>query len=390
MCMSNLLLNAVLNKNADALQSLFEGGAQLAVIEYKHKNASKMIDGSVWTQVILSNWKEGAEILTRNLPHMNNMDMVLLAVRSGSAEVVRVLWEHLEHSGTLEYTYETQEQILRSVMGGMGQVYNDAFQIKDMKETILTLVNLGVDLSGSLSGNFEFKDFRPEGHSIWTRAFAIRKLNYVEDFWPNWETMLSWPRLNETVFEMLNFTLKDEEVFNDPVFSLNARNILLKFLTIHGQQWLQQVVDEPPPNLFRSLNKDGGKLITHAHTLEGGLPHKTLYIDRGNDIITPTVLEFLCAPLQYKPSAWLRLPLILSQMERKKIWPLWHQLYILDPHQTWLDVLSGNPSKTNGEILKLLKNEAPDLWNACWYTTDQSGLSADQKWKLMGGEVFYE
>lgn len=384
--MSDPLLNAVLNKNATALQSLFDSGAKLATIEYKHKNATKMIDGSVWTQAILSNWKEGAEVLTKNLPHMNNIEMVLLAVRSGSAEVLKVLWEHLENINALEYTHETQDKILRSVIGGMGQIYNDAFQTKDMTQTILTLVNLGVDLSGALPGRFEFKDFRAEGHSIWTRAFSIRKLKYVEDFWPTWETMKHWPRLNEMVFELLNITLKDQEVYNDPMFSNHAKDVLLKFLKLHGNQWIQQVANEPTPNLFRSLNPDGGEIVKQSSFVDE-MSYKTLSINRGSGVLAPSVLEFLCAPLQYMPSAWLRLPLILSPTERVHVWPLWEQLHVLDPNHTWLDVLSSNPSKITTDILTMLKSERPEFWGANWSKPDEAGISSDQKWAMMGGSV---
>lgn len=384
--MSDPLLNAVLNKNAAALQSLFDSGAKLATIEYKHKNATKMIDGSVWTQVILSNWSEGAEVLTKNLPHMNNVEMVLLAVRSGSADVLKVLWEHLESINALEYTYQTQEKILRSVIGGMGQIYNDAFQTKDMTQTILTLVDLGVDLSGALPGRFEFKDFRPEGHSIWTRAFSIRKLKYVEDFWPTWETMEHWPRLNEMVFDLLNITLKDQKNYSDPMFANHAKDLLLKFLKLHGIQWLQQVSSEPPPNLFRSFNSDGGEIVKHSSSVDE-VSYKTFSINRGNSVIAPSVLEFLCAPLQYTPSAWLRLPLIVSQSERSYIWPLWEQLHELDPNHTWLDVLSSNPSKMTTDILTALKSERPEFWESVWTKPDEYGISSHQKWMMMGGEA---
>lgn len=388
--MSNRLLSAVLAKNPTVLNSLFESGVQLEVVEYQHKGASRMVDGSVWTEVILSDWKEGAEILIRHLPQMNSVDMMLLAIRSGSPNVLRVLWHHLEQDPSWMYTYETETQILQSVMGGLGQIYNNAFETKDMAETILTLVDLGVDLSGYLPGDFDFKDFRPQGHSIWTRTLSVRKLHYVEKFWPQWQTMHNWPRLNEVVFDLLSFTAEDDVSLHDPTFNHQAKKILLRFLIDFGLDWIEQVADEPEPNLLRALIADGGEVVQSNAPMLGAAKHTVLSINRGSDVKTPTVLEFLCSPLKYKPAAWLRLPLILPPEHRAVLWPIWEKMHNLDPRATWLNVLSTNPTDTTTKILKLVKQEMPDFWSAQWFKPDLEGLSADRKWKALGGDVFYE
>ena len=390
MCMSNRLLNAVLAKNATVLTSLFESGVQLDVVEYQHKGASRMVDGSVWTEVVLSDWKEGAEILIRHLPHMNNIEMVLLAVRSGSSDVLRVLWAHLEHDPSWVYTYETETEILQSVMGGIGQIYNKAFETKDMTQTILTLVDLGVDLSGYLPGDFDFKDFRPQGHSIWTRTLSTRKMHYVDKFWPQWHTMQNWPRLNEVVFDLVSFSVGDEVSLHDPTFNQQAQKNLMRFLTDFGLDWIEQIANEPEPNLLRALVVDGGDVVqSNAPTL-GATTHTILSINRGSDVKTPTVLEFLCSPLKYKSAAWLRLPLIVPREHRNVLWPIWEKMHGLDPYATWLNVLSTNPTETTTNVLKLLQSEMPEFWSKIWFEPDHEGLSADRKWKTLGGDVFYE
>jgi len=393
--MSTQLMNAVLEQNAEALQELLEKGTQLDVVEYHHKDSgrspTRVVDGSVWTETILKDWAAGARLLTEYFSDMNNMDKVLLSIRSGSAQVLQVLWNHLEEEGRLEYTTTTELEIFQSVMGGMGQIYNKPFEKKDMRSTVFALVNLGVDLSGALPGTFEYEDFRPEGHSLWTRSMGLRNFEYVEAFWPTKELLPHWPRLNETLFSALSFAVGDQVSINDAQLGTKMKNVLLRFLQEFGESWISQVADEPAPDLFRHLKTgDGeGDIIKTEFVLDGKVKNTVFSINRGLSAQTPSVLEYLCSLVEDKPSAWVRLPLYLTPAERAVVWPLWEKMLAVDPHETLLNVLSDYPSAETHQVLLLLQKEMPHFWSQYWERPDLQGVTPWKKWIAFGGKELY-
>lgn len=246
--------NAVLSKNAQALEALLTAQSQVNTIKYKYSRAP---DVSHWTDVLLLDWEEGASLLVKYQGHLNDSEKILLAIRNGAVNTLKVFWDHLEEEGRLGYTDQFVEKIYRSVFAGMGQIYNQKFESRDVFPIIDALVERGVNLSGYIVGEYEWRDFRVEGHSLWTRASTARKIEYMEAFWPSPDNDMwkMWPRLNETVFLFIHNTV--DYVFREnPEYKDIYKKMCLKFLKEFGDLWIEQVAQDPDPDLYRYYATD--------------------------------------------------------------------------------------------------------------------------------------
>lgn len=379
------LKNAILSKNVQALEDLLATQSQVNTVQYKH---SRVPDVSHWTDILLLDWEEGACLLVKYQGHLNDSDKILLAIRNGAVNTLKVFWDHLEQEGRLSYTDQFVEKIYRSVFAGMGQIYNQKFECRDMFPIIDALVERGVNLSGYIAGEYEWRDFRVEGHSLWTRASTARKIEYMKAFWPSPDNDIwkSWPRFNETVFLFIHNTV--DYVFREnPEYKEIYKEMCLNILEDFGDIWIKQVAQEPDPDLYRYYATDTE--IKKENTQFEEIASSVLVsIDRGSLSQTPSILEFLCAPVGGQVSEWVRLPLLFSQDERKIIWPLWDALQKHDPRGTFVHNLAMDPCADTYNVLKLMWKEYPEFFKNHWFTPDKDGFTAEQKWKELDGQDF--
>lgn len=379
---SNSLLNAVLSRNATELDKLLGSGVELPSVAYRHAGA--VTDLSVWTETLLGDWDEGLAVLNAHFPGVASVEQLLFSVRNGAAKCAAVLWGMFEQD--LRYDTKFHDDLLKALMQGMGTLQTHPYESKNMLPMFDLVEEKGFSLGGVMVGDYEYNDFRPEGHSLWTRAWSCRKYDCVERLWPSDSVWMGWPRTNEVVFRAIEYVAGDYVMLESPHASQMQKRFLFQFFNQMGVEWISQVATEPAPDLFRLVGDSSAELVKNE--LWSPFGTSVVYqFSSATAITPPTILEFLFSPLKIKVSAWLRLPLVVSEQDRQVLWRLWEVLQTADRQGLLFSTLSSNPfDKHLRQLVVLLQKEAPTFFARHWYAPDQDGLRPHDRWLEFDGE----
>ena len=379
-------LLAVTNQSVVDLSRALEAGWCPPRIPLFGEGRGSVSDLTVWTEVVMRDWVEGLELFDQYFPELTRRpDIWRIAVRSASHKCVMYLWKVMEYDKS-GLAGSDLDACVTSVMLAMADPWSPSFAVKNILPLIDFFKQVGVTLDHVVPGAFEPGDFRPSGHSLFTRALMNRRWEVVQALWPDTSAPLpSWPRLDEVMMGVLDVVGGDYSPLSASVF----HKVRLSLLPLPFKEL------SFTPCVFQELGVLDDRFLA-AWLLDFGSQWPNTSMD---------AVERLALPCKSYIAPWFRVPLLFddlleSNVEtvplelqppylRSVVWKIWARVFEVDTDRLWLRTLARDATDVEAaRLLDLLKDEATDIWSKYWSDRGADGLSPADIWSAqMEGEA---
>ena len=366
--MNDDMLYAVTHKDLGEMERLLEGGWTPPRSRALH--AGTYVDHSVWTEVIVTDWLEGFLLLDKHFPDETaHQDVFELILRNAAISCLRHVWGKFNMNSS-NLSIAQKNLWVQALMGGMGEPWSAPHDIKNVMPVLQFLREHGVVLDMLYPGSFQYNDLRMNGHSLWTRAVSVKRWDLLDELWPQNGAWAHWPRLHEVVHHLISVVVGDyKPLLPENHGVLPEYTNLMRWLTEHGEEW---VLSSSPLRYWSPS----------IQSLLGPVPED----DEGH--LEVSVIDALAVPSSTRISAWLRLPLSLSDPnDRKLVWGIWERALEQDLEKTWLRQLALYPDDPDvTSLLSLISSDGVTSLQNAWREPTSSGMSVSQQWSAMSDQ----
>lgn len=383
---SNRWITAVMNKDAFALEEILKVTPTFDKVKYKY--AGNVYDISAWTRTLLIDWEEGAKLFVKYIPDLVKDEYILFCIKNGCTKVLKVLWQKSIENGVFDYTFEFYQNILKALMAGIGEINAPSFELNDVTEIIQFLKSEGVDINGVVEEEFEHKDFRYGGHSIWTFAWFSRRFQYLDLIEIDEKSLKNWKRLNECFEIAFSYISQDVKACEDISLPEKYKLEFFKFYSKYGKNWLKNIKTDPVPNLYKNMVQSDDHFSIekkHLDLFNANKANEIYYIQRSDEAKSPrTIIEILCSPQQNNLSSWFKMPFVLNKKELKTTFKIWKDIIKEDKkEQYYLNSLIMHPDQETKDLLMFIKKHDEDLFDIIINSKDKTEYTIKEKWDAL-------